>query len=71
MHQERRLRAAIAAAPGGVTEFERAIRAMSVSLGGVAPTSVATHAAGAGHAATATESDVDVKIELATMKSLC
>jgi hypothetical protein len=32
--QERRLRAAIAAAPGGVSEFERAIRALSASLGG-------------------------------------
>ena len=32
--QERRLRAAIAAAPGGVSEFERAIRALSSSLGG-------------------------------------
>jgi hypothetical protein len=46
-----------------VTEFERAIRAMSVSLGGVAPTSVATDAA-AEHATAS-----DVNIELATMKS--
>ena len=63
MHQERRLRAAIASAPGGVTEFERAIRAMSVSLGGVAPNSVTTDAA-AEHATAS-----DVKIELATMGS--
>jgi hypothetical protein len=39
LHQERRLRAAISAAPGGVLEFERAIRALTASLGKMAPLS--------------------------------
>ena len=65
--QERRLRAAIAAAPGGVTEFERAIRALSVTLGGMAPTSVTiTTDAAAGQASHWANT---VTIELATRKS--